>query len=149
MPYLDHVIHESMRIRPPVPGGLSRVTPPGGLTIDGVFIPGDTIVQVPTWTIQRDARHWPDDPLAFRPERWEGVVSTESVAWLPFSRGRWVCPGRALAMMELRTLLGRIALRFNLAFAEGEDGTAYERGMMDTFTMTLPPLPLVFTWIKE
>lgn len=141
VPYLDYVLLESLRLRPPVPGGLNRTAPPAGLTIDGIHIPGDTVMTVPTWTIQRDPRYW-SDPLSFKPERWASL-STESVPFIAFTRGRWVCPGRALAMMEMRTLIGRMALRFDMALAE--DGAKFEAGMKDTFTMTLPPLPLVFT----
>ena len=67
-------------------GGVARVTPRGGLYVDDVSIPGDTIVSVSSYTIQRDVRYW-DDSLEFIPERWEGV-STEKVPWLPFARGQ-------------------------------------------------------------
>ncbi|GKU09605.1 unnamed protein product, partial [Fusarium langsethiae] len=75
--YLDWVIYETLRLRPSVPGGLTRVTPPEGLIIDDFFIPGDIVISVPTYTMQRDERYWPD-ALSFKPERWEGL-STEKV----------------------------------------------------------------------
>lgn len=76
-----------MRLKPPACEGLVRETPPEGLTVDGVFIPGKTIVSVPTWTIQRDPRYW-EDPEEWRPERWEGVnPNEEGLAFLPFSKG--------------------------------------------------------------
>ncbi|RFU76341.1 cytochrome p450 [Trichoderma arundinaceum] len=117
--YVDHVIYETLRLRPSVPAGLSREVPPQGLTIDGEFIPGGTIVAVPTYTIQRDARYWAE-PLAFRPERWEGL-STEKSPWLAFARGQYVCPGRHLAMMGLRMVLSRIALQYNIEFPFGRN----------------------------
>ncbi|KAK1240462.1 hypothetical protein MKX07_004490 [Trichoderma sp. CBMAI-0711] len=73
IPYIDHVIHETMRLRPIVPGGMPRTVPPQGILIDGQFIPGGTIATVPTYTIQRDERYW-EDPLVFKPERWEGSI---------------------------------------------------------------------------
>lgn len=30
IPYLDGIINEALRLKPPVPGGLSRITPPQG-----------------------------------------------------------------------------------------------------------------------
>lgn len=51
--HLNAVIDESLRLHPPVPSGLQRVTPPQGLMVGGTFIPGNTIVQVPMHTIQR------------------------------------------------------------------------------------------------
>ncbi|KAF5570619.1 pisatin demethylase cytochrome P450 [Fusarium pseudoanthophilum] len=51
--HLNAVIDESLRLHPPVPSGLQRVTPPQGLMVGDTFIPGNTIVQVPMHTIQR------------------------------------------------------------------------------------------------
>jgi len=49
--------------------GYYRVTPPNGIQVDEVHIPGDTNVFVPVQLIQRDPRYWPK-PLEFIPERW-------------------------------------------------------------------------------
>ncbi|KAH0524178.1 hypothetical protein TsFJ059_009080 [Trichoderma semiorbis] len=143
VPYLDYVIQETLRLKPSVPGGLPRVTPPQGLMIDDDFIPGDTVVAVPTYTVQRDARFW-SDADAFKPERWENL-STEKSPWIPFTRGQWACPGRNLAMMELRMALSHIALRYSISFAHADASKSFDSGVMDTFTLTLPPLHLIFT----
>lgn len=52
--YLQACIDEALRLMPVVPSGGQRITPPEGLEIDDdCFIPGDTIVQVPTYTLHR------------------------------------------------------------------------------------------------
>lgn len=84
--YVDHIINETLRLRPPVPSGLSRTTPPEGLQIDDVYIPGNTVVSISAHTIQRDPRYY-EDPEAFYPERWEGM-SPETAPFLAFSRGK-------------------------------------------------------------
>lgn len=38
-----------------------------------------------------------------------------------------------------------IAQNFDVAFAPGEDGVTFDNEMLDTFTVTLPPLQLQFT----
>lgn len=53
MKYLQACIDESLRLHPPVPSGLQRMTPREGLQIGETFIPGDTIVQIPTYTLYR------------------------------------------------------------------------------------------------
>lgn len=114
-------------------------------------IPGDVVVSVPAHSIQRDPRLWGDDAAAFRPERWAAEdggtgIHPDRAAFIPFTRGPYACPGRNLALMELRMALSRVALRYRrLAFAVPEDVTRFDEGALDTFTMTLPPLPLVLT----
>lgn len=50
---LEAIANETMRLHPPVPAGTQRMTPPQGLTIGDVYIPGDTTVQVSSYTIFR------------------------------------------------------------------------------------------------
>jgi hypothetical protein len=46
--------------------------------------------------------------------------------------------------MSLRTSLSMIAQNFDVSFAPGETGEAFDNEMLDTFTVTLPPLQLQF-----
>ncbi|EOD44250.1 putative cytochrome p450 protein [Neofusicoccum parvum UCRNP2] len=106
--YLDHVINETLRLKPPACEGLTRETPEGGITIPAspasgttgdVFIPGSTVVSVPTWSLHRDVRFWGADADAFRPERFEGVdLNAEITPFIPFTRGAHTCPGKALGV---------------------------------------------------
>lgn len=50
---LDAVIYETLRLHPAVPSGTQRVTPPDGLRIGNKHIPGNVIVQVPSYTVFR------------------------------------------------------------------------------------------------
>lgn len=51
--YLQACIDESLRLFPPVMSGLQRQTPAQGIHIGERFIPGNTIVQTPTYTMCR------------------------------------------------------------------------------------------------
>jgi cytochrome P450 family 628 len=53
LPYLDAIINETMRLHPPVPSGVQRQTPAKGLQVGDMFIPGNTLVRVPLYTICR------------------------------------------------------------------------------------------------
>lgn len=52
-PCLLSIINETLRLHPPVPGGLQRLTPPEGSTIAGRYIPGNTVVTTPTYALHR------------------------------------------------------------------------------------------------
>lgn len=60
-----------------------------------------------------------------------------------FYPGPYGCVGKQLALMELRVVLARIALNFDL-FAHGEDASVFDQEARDTFTLSLSPLQLVF-----
>lgn len=179
IPMLDAIINETLRLRPAVPSGNPRVTPPEGLTIplvdkngktEGLFIPGDVDVYVPPYWVHRDPHYFPD-PEAFLPDRWLGMtadkpategsgtrVTTEQGGShtigprememiFPFQVGQFACPGKNLAMWEMRSFLTRLALRFDFEFAgpsAKDAGAAFEDGMQDTFVITLEPLWMRF-----
>ena len=90
LPYLEAIINETLRLKPAVPSGQPRVTPPEGLQVEEVWIPGETIVFVPQYVIQRDERYFPSG-TDFIPERWldkkEKLIANED-AFFPFQLGK-------------------------------------------------------------
>ncbi|KAL4925251.1 cytochrome P450 [Aspergillus undulatus] len=146
LPYLEAVINETLRLKPAVPSGQPRQTPPEGLQVDEMWIPGDTIVIIPQYIIQRDDRYFPSGDR-FIPERWldakDKLIKHED-AFFPFQLGRYGCVGKQLALMEMRLVIARIASEFDVSFAPGETGDAFDRDAKDTFTFTVGPLMLNF-----
>ena len=51
LPHLNGVINESLRIHPPVPTGGYRQSPKGGMKIGGRYIPGNTTIVAPRYTL--------------------------------------------------------------------------------------------------
>lgn len=89
--YLDDIINETLRLKPPIIQGTPRETPAEGITIGQKYIPGYVNVSVPMTLIQRDPRWWlqPDD---FIPERWtekRNLMETDSGPWFPFQLGTY------------------------------------------------------------
>ncbi|KAL4790551.1 cytochrome P450 [Aspergillus venezuelensis] len=144
--YLEAVINETLRLKPAVPSGQPRQTPPEGLQVDEMWIPGDTIVVIPQYVIQRDDRYFPSGEK-FIPERWlngkERLITHEE-AFFPFQLGRYGCVGKQLALMEMRLVIARMAWEFDISFAPGETGETFDRDAKDTFTFTVGPLMLQF-----
>ncbi|KAJ9294970.1 hypothetical protein DTO271G3_6532 [Paecilomyces variotii] len=147
IPYVEAIINETLRLKPAVPSGQPRVTPPDGLLIDDVWIPGDVNVIVPQYIVQRDNRNFVDGDR-FIPERWlagnKGEMILHEEAYFPFQIGQYGCPGKPLAYMTLRFAIVSVALNFDLSLAPGEDGVKFDQGAKDTFTLTLSPLQVIF-----
>lgn len=66
MEYLDSVINESLRLYP-IAARLERVAK-ATVEINGLVIPKDMIVMIPTWPLHRDPELW-QEPEEFKPER--------------------------------------------------------------------------------
>ncbi|KAL1617437.1 hypothetical protein SLS56_010980 [Neofusicoccum ribis] len=149
VPLLEAVINETLRLKPPVLSGNPRQTPPEGLRIDDdLYLPGGVDVVVPQWVVHRDERYF-ERPNEFVPERWvagsdKAGMLKDRRAWFPFQIGTFMCVGKQLAYWEMKSVLGRVAARFDVTLAPGEDGKAFDEGFLDTFTMTVPSLRLCF-----
>jgi cytochrome P450 len=86
LPYLNHVINETLRLYTAVPFGLPRSTPSEGANFNGYFVPGGTTVSTQSYSMHRDPAIFPD-PDDFKPERWEDVTKDMKDASLPFGGG--------------------------------------------------------------
>jgi cytochrome P450 len=63
-------VKEALRVFSPVPMGLSRVAPRGGLDVGGRIIPAGTIVSINPWVIHHSKELWGKDADQFNPDRW-------------------------------------------------------------------------------
>ncbi|KAF2036184.1 cytochrome P450 [Setomelanomma holmii] len=84
--YIDDIVNETLRLKPPVIQGLPRETPPQGVYIAGTYVPGHVIASVRIILIQRDPRWW-RDPNKFIPERFgekREEMGTDDSPWIPF-----------------------------------------------------------------
>lgn len=148
--YLNAIINETLRFYPAVPSGVYRKSPPGGITINGHFVPGGCIVQTPQHIIQRSSKAFAE-PLEFMPERWttRPELIRDKNAFFPFLIGKYGCIGKQLALNEMRSVLTKLVLEFDLAFAKGEDGYRLLNETQDHFTLGVAPLEVIFTTRKS
>ena len=85
-------------------------------------------------------------PNDFIPERWttQPELVLNKNAFFPFSMGKFACIGKQLALNELRTVICKMVLEFDVEFAPGEDGTKLLNESRDVFTMSNAELKLVW-----
>jgi len=134
LPYLDAVANETMRLRP--------VAPFLGLEANEDLVVGDVLVPKGSWvdTLTRlpalDAANF-GEPEAFRPERWleQGPALDGHVpgASMPFGSGPRICPGRSLALMEMRIVLATLVRNFDVERIGEADG------VREHFAFTMSP----------
>ncbi|KAL3477441.1 hypothetical protein BJX99DRAFT_257469 [Aspergillus californicus] len=65
-------------------------------------------------------------------------------AFFPFQTSRYGCVGKQFALMEMRNVIARIVLEFDISFAPDETGETFDPGAKDTFRYTVGPLNLIF-----
>nr|POE74395.1 cytochrome p450 monooxygenase [Quercus suber] len=122
LPYLQAVIWEGLRVNPPLFGLQTKLAPPEGDTINGVFFPGGVKVAFcPLALTTRQDVFGPDADL-FRPERWIEADETThakyfSTTELIFGSGRYGCLGRNIGLLELNKVYFELLRRFNFAIA--------------------------------
>lgn len=135
--YLEACAHETMRLKPVAPFlplQASRDT-----VVGDVRVPEGTLI----WNVMRhdsvSDQHF-EDATAFKPERWlaEGSSPKHSASHakrvsMPFGAGPRVCPGRYLALLEMKMAMAMLLSRFDIVSVDTPDGEEAQEHM--AFTM--------------
>ncbi|XP_073694948.1 cytochrome P450 3A40-like [Garra rufa] len=113
MDYLEMSIHESMRLLPTA-ARLERVCKKT-VELNGVTIPKDTLVAIPTYVLNRDPQLW-ESPEEFRPERFSPDSKSEinQYAFMPFGLGPRNCIGMRFAQMIMKLLVVKLLQNFRM-----------------------------------
>ncbi len=129
------VANETMRLRPVAPliGSCTNVD----TVLGDVMLPAGTEVSVLIRPAVRDAANF-ENPLEFRPERWlPGATGAhEASVHMPFGSGPRLCPGRTLALLEMKVVLATLYGSFDVV-RQGHGPAVRER-----FTFTMNPVGL-------
>ncbi|GKZ19409.1 hypothetical protein AbraIFM66951_011019 [Aspergillus brasiliensis] len=144
--HLNGAINEAMRLYPAVPSGVQRVTPPEGITVDGVFVPGNTTVINPVLAMGRSELSY-KKPLEFIPERWyqQPELINDQSAFVPFNTGTYNCIGKPLALQNLRATVAHLVTTFDVKFAPGNAKKDLLKRSKDCFVLYQGELDLIFT----
>jgi cytochrome P450 len=113
-PWLDAVAAETLRLKPPLPLAVRRLSAP--LEVGGHALPAGARVAPCIYLTHRRADLYPQ-PNAFRPQRFLDD-GPETYAWLPFGGGIRRCVGAAFAQLELRCVLRTVLAAADLRPAD-------------------------------
>ncbi|KAF7847497.1 hypothetical protein BT93_L2901 [Corymbia citriodora subsp. variegata] len=118
--YLRAVLKETLRLHPPIPLLVPRLSSQD-IKIRGYDIAVGTTVITNVWTIGRDPSTW-DEPDEFKPERFLNSsvdFKGQDFELIPFGAGRRGCPGTSLAMATNELVLANLVDKFDWALPEG------------------------------
>ncbi|PWQ96694.1 cytochrome P450 [Leucothrix arctica] len=118
LPYTRAIFDEAVRLYPPVPI-ISRQASEDD-TIRKKHIPKGSLMLVVPWLLHRHKNHW-DDPDSFIPERFLAGAERKpnKFAYIPFSAGPRVCPGKNFGLVESVLSIAILAQHFRLTLPEG------------------------------
>lgn len=122
--FVEACAHETMRLRPVAP--INTMQAMRDTRVGDVQVPTGMIVMA---VMRRDAvseRHLPD-AAAFDPGRWLQDAKQAGAAKrlsMPFGAGPRICPGRYLALMEIKLACAVLLRHFDLAAVDTPDGQA-------------------------
>jgi cytochrome P450 len=123
--FIEQCANEAMRLRPVAP--LNFLENNDETALDGVRLPPGTLVVCVMRSGAVDTR-LAADAAEFRPDRWNeepGADAPEAgllKASMPFGAGPRLCPGRHLAMLEIKMVIATLARNFDLIEVATQDG---------------------------
>ncbi|KAF9603587.1 hypothetical protein IFM89_037086 [Coptis chinensis] len=155
LPYLQAIFKETLRLHPPIPIFERESTE--DCKVAGYDIPAKSILFINNWSICRDPKTW-KNPLKFQPERFMSQgpgnenasmvdVRGQHFNILPFGSGRRGCPGVALAVQVVPTVLALLIQGFDWSIpSNGNEVAPKVVDMSERPGLTVPkakPLMLV------
>jgi cytochrome P450/nitrite reductase/ring-hydroxylating ferredoxin subunit len=128
--YAGAVANETMRLRPVAPLILFEAAT--DTTVSDVAIPAGTNLMVLGRPSARDPANFAN-PELFHPQRWldAGPGPHDPAAHTPFGSGPRICPGRSLALLEMKVVLAMLYKNFEVL----REGRASDVKEVFAFTM--------------
>ena len=121
--YIEACANETMRLKPVAP--IIIVEPVRDTVVAGIEVPAGQLLLLLMRAGATDERYFPD-AQAFDPARWlepaaKSASSAKRVA-MPFGAGPRLCPGRYLAVLEMKMVMAMLLAGFDLESVGTADG---------------------------
>ena len=138
--FLEACISETMRLKPVAP--LIVLQALHDTAVGDVAVPKETLVMGVMRHDSVSERHF-HNPQAFEPQRWlpDAPQPLEAVARraaMPFGSGPRMCPGRYLALLEMKMAVAMLLASFDIEAVDTPDGGPAQERM----TVTMAPVGL-------
>ena len=143
--YIEAVTHETMRLKPVAPVlGFEPVT---DVELGGVAIPKNTALMLLTFHAPLQETHF-GAAAQFRPERWLEKTAPSGCphntkAFVPFGAGPRFCPGRQLAMLEIKSVMAMLCTAFEVLKPQPS------QPVTEVFSFTMMPQNLVVRFRRQ
>jgi cytochrome P450 len=140
--WIEACANEAMRLKPVAPQMFAEAQ--RETVVEGVRVePGEIVICLMRMGGLRDGLF--PQALAFRPERWlagEGAaaqsLASSRRAVMPFGAGPRMCPGRYLALAEIKMAASMLLANFEIVSVQTEDG----REPAERLAITMHPVGL-------
>jgi cytochrome P450 len=132
LPFVDACINETMRLKPVAP--IIMLQPKRDTVVSGIEVPKGTLLMCLMRAGAIDERRFPDAGT-FDPGRWLSGAAANSpkrVA-MPFGAGPRLCPGRYLAILEMKMVSAMLLSGFDIESVTTPDGREAQEHL--AFTM--------------
>lgn len=140
--YLEACMHESMRLKTVAPQlGFQTLK---DTVVGDVRVPEGTMI-LSVMRLDGVSEQYVSNPHAFMPERWlDGSnplldISSPQRVTMPFGGGPRICPGRYLAMLEMKVAMATLLGRFDITALDTPDGKEPRENM----ALTMAPVGLM------
>ncbi len=141
--YIEACANEAMRLKPVAP--LNMMQAAEDTVVDGVLVPQGTMVACLMRPAGLREEHF-GAPERFDPGRWlpgadggKASLSSAKRVVMPFGAGPRICPGRFLALAEIKIVTAMLLAAFDLRYVGTADGSPPE----ERLALTMAPVGLV------
>ncbi|KAJ3219881.1 hypothetical protein HK099_004542 [Clydaea vesicula] len=122
--FTDAVIKETLRLYPIVPALQKKSNV--DTTLGGYNIKKGDNLSILVYSLQRNEKYWKDGN-EFVPERWLGEEkNVVNGTYLPFGEGPTNCIGQKLAVIEMKTVISTICLKYDMELASAREDLKIE-----------------------
>lgn len=139
--FVEACANETMRLKPVAPIIMAQALRDS--VVAGVRVPAGSLVMCLMRPAATDDRHFPNAAV-FDPARWltdagqvKSAASAKRIA-MPFGAGPRLCPGRYLAMLEIKMVIAMLFAGFDIERVSTPDG----RDAEERLALTMAPVGL-------